>query len=30
MQLQLIGDDGSVIAHGEAAVELLPRQEGPR
>jgi hypothetical protein len=25
MQLQLVGDDGSVIAHGEAAVELLPR-----
>jgi len=28
MQLQLVGDDGSVIAHGEAAVELLPRQAG--
>jgi AcrR family transcriptional regulator len=29
MQLQLVGDDGSVIAEGEAAVEFPPRQVGP-
>ena len=29
MQLQLVGDDGCVIAEGEAAVEFLPRQAGP-